>query len=274
MNYNKLNTKPFLTKNIKQNITCGILTEALKQAYINTKFSTFPYHFLNLNSRQSIKRFKEGNCIALAMYIKDYLRKKGFKSFLIPATIPYFIQHPDLLTVSHVALAIPKNKNNTFIVDPAFYFIKPIHIKHNLLNNKPINIMNFSDNGLEEISSKNLIYKQRKIYNQYQKVPKNTQICKCSNSKKSDIFWEYILREIINPDKSISSFFLQVKKDPFSLSTGYKNGRCTMKTEVNMFNDNKYIVISQNQQQVYSGNVLDVPQDKQHLIKDFFDKYK
>jgi hypothetical protein len=274
MYYNKLNTKPFLHKEINQTITPEILTEALKDTYLNTRFSTIPYHFYGLNSKQSIKKYKEGNCIALSMYLKEYLRKKGFKSFLIPATIPYYIQHPDLLEISHVALAIPKNKNNTFIVDAAFYFIKPLHIQHNLKKNKPIHIMNFSDNGLEEISSNNKNFKQSKIYNYYQKLPRNTNYVSCFNTKKPNIFWEYILRQIVNPDKSISSFFLQVKKDPFFLSTGYKDGRCTMKTSLNLYQNNKYITIEENQVPQYSGYISDIPPDKKYLLQKVFEKYK
>ena len=196
MNYNKLNTRPFLTKNIKQKITEKILIDALKECYLKTRFSTLPYHFFNLNSRQSIKKYNEGNCIALSIYLKNYLKKRGFKSFLIPATIPYYIQHPDLLEISHVALAIPINKDKTFIVDAAFYFIKPILVEHKLKKNKSIDIMNFSNNNLENISSLNEILTKKRVYNQYQSMPRGTNICKCSNTLKSEIFWDYILHRL------------------------------------------------------------------------------
>tara|TARA_B110000037_G_C17087522_1_gene492581 strand:- start:1056 stop:1880 length:825 start_codon:yes stop_codon:yes gene_type:complete len=272
--YNKLKTKPFLHKNINQKITPEILENVLKDAYQNTRFSTVPYHFFGLNSKQSIKKYKEGNCVALSMYMKYYLKKKGFKSFLIPSTIPYFIQHPDLLEISHVALAIPKNKNNTFIVDISFYFIKALHIIHNKNTNKSFHIMNFTNNELEEISSNNKIYKQGKTYNNYQKLPKNTQYVNCFNKNKEKIFWNYILREIVNPDKAISSFFLKVKKDPFFLSTDYKNNRCFMKTSMNLYNDNKYIVIKNNNNELYSGNIDEIPEQKKYLLESVLKKYR
>ena len=156
-----------------------------------------------MNSKQSIKKFNEGNCIALSMYLKNYLKKKGIKSYLIPATIPYYIQHPDLLSISHVALAVPKNKSITYILDCAFYFIKPLVIYHNKKNNKKLQIMNFTDEDLENIGSYNEITKKKHTYNQYQSIPKNTHLCKCYNINKTKIQWDYILREIINPDKSI-----------------------------------------------------------------------
>lgn len=272
--YSKLKTKPFLHKNINQQITPEILDKALKDAYQNTRFSTVPYHFFGLNSKQCIKKYKEGNCIALSMYIKDYLKKKGLKSFLIPATIPYFIQHPDLLEISHVALAIPKDKNNTFIVDVAFYFIKPLHIIHDIHKNKSFHIMNFSNNGLEEISSKNEIYKQRKIFNKYQQLPKNTKYINCFNKDNEKIFWNYILREITNPDKAITSFYLKVKTDPFFLSTDYENNRCSMKTSMNLYNDNKYIVIKNNNKELYSGNIDEIPEQKKYLLNFVLKKYR
>ena len=47
MNYNKLTTKPFLNKNIKQNITDKILIKALKDCYLKTEiFYINPIIFL------------------------------------------------------------------------------------------------------------------------------------------------------------------------------------------------------------------------------------
>lgn len=274
MNYNKLKTKSFIKKGFKQKITKEILKSALKDAYINTRFSTFPYHFYKLNSREAINKFKEGNCIALSMYIQNYLKKRGIKSYLIPATIPYFIQHPDLLDISHVALAIPKNKDNTFIIDVAFYFLEPLHIKHNKKENKKINIMNFNDNGIEKINSFNTELKKKLIYNKYQSLPKNTKIVNCYNNKKKNIKWEYLLRNIINPDEAISSFFLQVRKNPFFLETGYKNNRCTMKTSLNFYNNNKDILIKNNNKEIYFGNLQNFFKSNKEYLKNIFKKYK
>ena len=270
MKYNKLYTRDFIKKDIIQEINTNYLKKVLKHAYLNTRFSTFPYIILNMNSKQSIKKFKEGNCITLSMYIKDYLKKRGIKSFLIPATIPYFIQHPDLLEVSHVALAVSKNNNLTYILDCAFYFIDPLNICHKQINNKELRLMNFGNNNIDIIDSKNEILEKRLVYNEYQSVPKGIRICNCidRNNKKSK--WSYILREILNPDKSITDFF--IRNNPFFLTTGYKNGRCIKDIEVNMYN-NKYIVINKEGKYIYKGNIDEANSSQMKIIKHILSKY-
>ena len=168
-------------------------------------------------------------------------------------------------------MAIPINKHKIFIVDAAFYFIKPILVNDRFKKNKPIDIMNFPDNGLENISSTNETLIKRKVYNQYQSIPKGTKICKCKNTYKSNILQDYILREIINPDKSITHFFTS-KNKPFYLSTGYKNGRCTMETELNINGD--YININYNQKPVFSGNMSEATPEQKKIINLALSKYK
>ncbi len=273
MDYNKLYTRPFLNKKIKQKVTRDDLINVLKDAYTNTRFSTLPYHFFKMNSRQAINKYNEGNCIGLSMYLKKKLKQKKIKSFLIPATIPYYIQHPDLLELSHVALAVPKDRNKTFIIDAAFYFNEPIEINHRVYRNKDFNIMNFSDNGTEHISAHNLVTKKRLKYNDFQQIPRHTKLCRCHNIDKPKITWDYILRQIINPDKAITSFFLKVKKDPFFLGTTFKNNRCNKGLEVNLYENNKYITINNNETPIYSGYIKDAKQKEKKIIDDIFNKY-
>ena len=67
--------------------------------------------------------------------------------------------------------------------------------------------MNFNNNNIDIIESNNRVLDKRLVYNKYQSIPKGTILCDCLDRKDSRSKWSYILREIINPDKSITSFF-------------------------------------------------------------------
>ena len=72
--YNKLKIKDFLNIHINQpNLTEEIIIDALESCYNNCAFSTFPYIIHKLNSREAIDKFKSGNCVALSIYLKEYL---------------------------------------------------------------------------------------------------------------------------------------------------------------------------------------------------------
>ena len=252
MNYHKLNTRNFLNKAPTQNVDDKVIIEALDDCYKNTAFSTFPYLFYNMNSKTAIKKLSSGNCVALSMYVKNYLWKNyRIKSFLIPATIPNMYKLPGLLEISHVALAIPKNKSTVFIADAAFYFLNPITFS---LKNKDLSPLVFSKKiythepstnvdeykTIEKVQSKRVVTTERTVYNEYQSIPKNTTICECSYITNPEDTWRYILREVTNPDRAISTFFLNVKKRPFICSTKNDcNSVCIADTHVRLMPNNK-----------------------------------
>ena len=125
--YNKLITRPLINKIRSQEVNVENLTFALKNCAHKCPFSTFPYAVKNKTSRKSLKDHGCGNCIALSLYIKNLLKKKfDLQSFLIPATIPTSYQKSGFLEISHVALAVPENRQRGYILDPAFYLKKPI----------------------------------------------------------------------------------------------------------------------------------------------------
>lgn len=72
----KLKIRPFLKKIKKQNVTEDILVDALQHCNTECPFSTFPYFTHHTTSKQAIKQFSSGNCVALALFIKQYLKKK------------------------------------------------------------------------------------------------------------------------------------------------------------------------------------------------------
>ena len=64
------------TKTIKfktQNISIDNIKRALISCYSNISFSTIPYLLYNYNSIQTLKIMNSGNCIAMSMFLKEYL---------------------------------------------------------------------------------------------------------------------------------------------------------------------------------------------------------
>lgn len=232
MVYHELKTQKFLNKNYKQNVNQKILIESLKECNINSCFSTFPYINYGMSSKESIKNFSSGNCIALSIYIKNYLFNNfQIKSFLIPATIPKKYSQPGYLEISHVALAVPKNKNKIYIIDPAFYFINPIKVRFNKNKNQIIyskNIYSSEDttnkipknySSLDKIMTNNKMCESEIILNDYQKIPDKTIYSECYYLNDISDKWKYYLIEILNPDEAISNFFINILYRPFIVTT-------------------------------------------------------
>lgn len=252
MNYYKLHTKNFLQNIKSQQVDENTIIDALDNCYQNTAFSTFPYIMHNLNSRQAIQKFNSGNCVALSMYIQEYLlRKHNLKSFLIPATIPDKYKFSTYLDICHVALAIPKNRKEIFIADPAFYFLNPIKINLNgddipTVFSKDIYQYEPSKNlrdyiSIEKIQSRLIRSKISQDLNEYQSLPKNTIACQCHYLTDSFDTWSYILREVTNPDRAISTFFINTRKQPFICSTKMdSNGVCINDTYLKLVSDNNF----------------------------------
>lgn len=232
MVYHELKTQNILNKIYNQNVNQKILIESLKECNINSCFSTFPYINYGMSSKESIKNFNSGNCIGLSLYIKDYLINNfQIESFLIPATIPKKYSQPGYLEVSHVALAIPKNKNKIYIIDPAFYFINPIKVRLNKNKNQIIYSKNIYDNedttnknpkiysSIDKIMTTNKMSESEIILNDYQKIPDKTIYSECYYLNDINDKWKYYLIEILNPDEAISNFFINILYRPFIVTT-------------------------------------------------------
>ena len=142
--YNNLEIRDFLKNKIDQtSLSEDKIIESLENCYKNCAFSTFPYIMHNLDSKDAIEKYNSGNCIGLSMYLKNYLKSKyNITSYLIPGTIPNKYKFEGYLDISHVVLAVPKNNNEIFIADPAFYFLNPIKV--DLINNSPTTVFVYS----------------------------------------------------------------------------------------------------------------------------------
>lgn len=239
MNYHPIKTRPFLHRVEPQDVTENIIVEALNVCFQNTAFSTFPYIMYNMNSKQAMKELKSGNCVALSMYLKDILKRRyGIKSYLIPATIPNIYKLPTLLDICHVALAIPRTKSTVYVADVAFYFLRPIEIKLHYKTVSPIyskeiyayepaqHVEDYVT--LKQVQSKIFVLPERTTFNEWQHMPRYTRVCQCCYTENINDTWMYFLREVCNPDRAISTFFINSKKLPFICSTKHDhNGVCS-----------------------------------------------
>ena len=265
--YNKLILKQII--GFTQDVNENIVIKALEKSFMNA-FSTFPYIFEDLNSKESIEQYNSGNCISLSLYIKNYLKQVyNLESFLIPASIPNKYKHHGYLDISHVAIAIPKSKYEFYIADSAFYFLNPILINTNQLNKTQIvyskNIYMYEPNynlkdysSIEKIISSTSIYNESVKLNKYQIIPKNTYYSECYYNDDEFDKWKYYLIEICNPDEAISTFFINLKKDPF-ITTCFKdnNGVCKQKYFISLRKDSIKIEKYANKSEIINFNNLD-----------------
>ena len=265
--YHNLEIKPFLDTEYNQDVDQIKIMDGLKYVHQNYAFSTFPYLIHNNNSKDAIKNFKSGNCISLSIGLKNYLKEQyNIDSFLIPATIPKMYNRKGYLDISHVALAIPKNKRKIYIADCAFYFINPIKVR----DYKEAPQVIFSKNIYEPEYNKNLReYKsliknfaktgkleEDIVFNKYQKIPINTYYSECYQYENDK--WKYFLTEILNPDKAISNFFINIRIEPFIVSTKIdENGICTADYIIKIVDDKLSVKKEHGETKLYNLKTID-----------------
>ena len=258
--YYPLKLRKFTNKNINNIDIDEVLIENLmKKNILECPYNTFPYIFDN-NSKQSQKKYKSGNCVAMSINLQNMLKDNGIKSYLIPATIPKMYYSHDFLDISHVAVIIFKNQNEAYVIDPAFYFLNPMKIN---VNNDNVNIIKWKNiyQGIEEDLKYKLNYSDKKnIYNEYQDIPEDTY--SVETYENDDDKWIYFLIEVQNPDKAISSFNLTSKKYPFlaELDTNF-NLKLYIK-----FIDKDNLFIKYNGDKIYTGHVDNIPHEIIQLI--------
>lgn len=256
--YYTLKTKAIKFKT--QNISENNIKRALVSCYANISFSTIPYLLYSYNSIQTLKIMNSGNCIAMSMFLKKYI-KENYKvdSYLIPASIPKVYQDPRFLDISHVALVIPINETEAYICDPAFYFQSPIKIKLQHGNvNEPIQSVGIYDNTINSVYSKTEYNANQVILNQYQAIKPKTYTCVCHYKEDISDTWKYYLTEITNPDQSVGTTFIQSKTNPFICTTKVRNGKSVMDMYLKYISDNE-IKLEHNYKNLYTGSMLNVP---------------
>jgi len=224
--YEKMKTKPiqFINKRINKKT----LNDVLKQCYSECAFSTFPFiQDAVTSSKVALKNYNSGCCIGLAMFIKESLRLKGIKSYLVPATIPNKYKMKGYLHISHVAIVVPIDEKKVYLMDPAFYFIEPVNVSLSMTRkteskvaSKDIytrerenELSNYT--SMKEVICRTLKTAKRIQFNQYQSIPRNTFYIKCHHLDDVEDTWEYFIREIVNPDEAICKFFVSIRNIPF-----------------------------------------------------------
>ena len=267
----------FTNKEHNQSVNQLFLIDILKDCYNSYAFSTFPYINYNFDSSNSIEYTNSGNCIALSIKIKNILKNKyNIESYLIPATIPKKFYHEGFLNISHVALAIPKNNNIFYIVDPAFYFINPIKINlKKKETNQSIYLKNIYSKEITKskhpknyTSIDKIIAKQNRciedlIYNDYQNIPKDTIFSECYFDKDKLDKWYYFLVEILNPDESITSFFINILNRPFICTTNLdSNNICQMEYYIKFLNNNHLLIENPNDDLYLNIDLKNIKEDE------------
>jgi len=269
--YYKLLTKNISKRRNKVDITNNILNETLRYIVENYPFSTFPYITSHLNSTNATKYLKSGNCVALCIAGQEYLKERyNITSYIIPASIPKFFQEPGYLHICHVGLFIPQDKSVGYILDFSFYFKEPIVINLNNYSDSFFCKMHNLYTGKEEhLKYKLNIYNKKQTFNKYQQLPKNTKYIEiCYVNDLSDC-WNYYLREIINPDKSITNFYIKLNRKPFLCIT---DSNYNFKLYIK-FLDDEILQIKHYGDIIFKGSVYDIPPNIIELIRPMIDKH-
>jgi len=269
--YHTLKTKPIVMdkqsiSNMKQKIM-----KTLFSCFESIAFSTYPYIMKHYNSKQALRHTNSGNCVTLSLYIKQMLQHTyGIKSYLIPATVPSEIMKDDYLDICHVAVAIPINSYSYYIVDPAFYFMEPIHVNINKEHSNPIRATSIYTDTIDTVRPVNKCLTSPLVLNDYQRIPNKSNYCECSMNDISEDTWKYFLREIINPDQAITSFFIAVRHEPFFVSTTIEDGICK-KDLILRVHDGTKLSIKLNNDVLYDSCRFDIPSDMINYVGQLLD---
>jgi len=241
--------RPFLSKSHNQ--TKNVKLEELQSLCISNMkshpFSTFPYYIFEETSENICDSMCEGNCIALSMNIKKQLQKQNIKSYIVPATVPNKYKLPNMPPYAHVAVVVPLSKTKVIIIDQAFYFMKPL-------------VVDLNKRTTSSVPSKN-IYKRKIDIIETILISKTEVHCAYSHDPTDS--WKYVLTEILNPDASIGTPYLNNKQFPFT---------CILDDDINMVlyieKNDEYIRIKlMDDEYIYHSN--EIPSNIRRTIESY-----
>jgi len=251
----------------KQNVNVDIVEETLRICYDNMCFSTFPYIMYKIESSEdTLNNYNSGNCIALCLFLKKYLKNIGIDSHLIPASVPDIHKVQGVNHLCHVSLLIPYNTHSFYVVDPAFYFLTPLDCD---LNNNKLKSADTMNVHAEEIQKVNYIIRPADKYNQH----KHQVTCYFDTDQHDK--WEYYMQEVDlgDADKYIGAKFMEMKPEPFIVKTIYDVNTNTVKKLYHIKKRADAIIIIKQTSEVYSGPITHIPKDLQSELNTRFYKY-
>ena len=237
-------------------------------------FSTYPYYVQHHSSKKAIQRKKSGNCIALSYGLQSKLKKNGFKSFLVPASVPkkYRMVDYSQFPICHVAVCVVISKHVKYILDPAFYYQAPLRVKIGA-STESINV--YQSTPTKDAVDKVMCREIRRERFPIDANPKSVSTTLDNKKEDYDVVvvsyendpeddWEYHLVEVLNPDSSIGLKYLHMKKEAF-LCMLDENWR--MKCMVKQRNPPEIMVTEYGEQTTYP-NVDKVPVEVKRRLYD------
>ena len=199
------------------------LTTIHKDIMHHVTFSRFKYYISDTiyhnnipSSKLCIQKFKEGNCVAFAYHTKTILHKLGFTdAVIVGAKPPSIFKRTGYLHVSHAAVVLPFNEG-FILFDSSFYIPTPVFI--NILKNETVSVsvknVYSSLSNIWYFTYHNDTDKHSHIHDDGKCIiPKNTPYIKVTSEIFKDCI--YYLRELLNPDESITVHTNNVDKRIF-----------------------------------------------------------
>ena len=260
----KLSPVKFINQNVKE----WQLEEAMKMCFDNISFSTYPYILYKLtSSHDTLKQYNSGNCIALSLFIQKYLKNNyNIHSYIIPASVPSFFRVEGTNNLCHVSICIPANSSKFYIIDPAFYFLKPMMCS--MRNNVPrqIESCNIHKNENEKIEF--VLQKTN-----YDAILQKSIECKCHFLHSPTDCWSYYLNEVLDPDESIGSFYIKAKPEPFLCNTEYDEKSNLVKKRYHIKTEGDDFIVIKDCQEIFKGNPVKLPKEIEHIMQKKLYKY-
>jgi hypothetical protein len=251
----------------KQNVDATTIEDALHICYEHICFSTFPYIMYGIQSSDdTLNNYNSGNCIALSLFIKKYLKNMGIDSHLIPASVPIIHKVPGVNHICHVSLLIPIDSGHFFVLDPAFYFLSPIECD---LKNNQLKCIHTMDIHGERVKKLRYVVTRGDNYNQH-----DYQVSCYFDDDVNDT-WSYYVQEVglSDADKYIGAKFMEMKPEPFIIKTGYDAKSNTVKKLYHIKQRKNDIVIIKNNKEVYDGKITKIPTELKKELNLNFYKY-
>jgi hypothetical protein len=246
-----MKTKPITLS--KQVVHESMIRDALYTCYENISFSTFPYIKYKLSSsKKTLEKYNSGNCIALSTFLKRFLKANfKVKSYIVPASVPSIFRVEGTPDLCHVALLIPITTTTYYVLDPAFYFLEPIHAK--LFEIQSIDSMNIHNKQHDTI---------------YYKRENDSVRCYF----KPEDPWFYYTYEVLDPDESIGCHFIRQKPEPFLCKTTVlANGDVYKKYHLK--EDDNILTVIKDHVEVYKGLNTQLPNDLKRELQIYLYKY-